>query len=62
MHPKTIFTLNIIKPKEIIYISCNPEQLAKDLKKFVDYKIQDIAIFDMFPNTKHLEIIVRLSL
>jgi len=60
MHPKTIQQLNVIKPEVIIYISCNIEQLGKDLEKFTGYKIKNAAMFDMFPQTNHIEAIVEM--
>jgi tRNA (uracil-5-)-methyltransferase len=45
------------KFKNIIYISCNYETYIKDLKMLSDYKIENIEIFDQFPNTPHLEIV-----
>lgn len=47
----------------IIYVSCSPPDLARDLKKFTDnnYKIQKIKPFDMFPQTYHLETVAILS-
>ncbi len=60
MHPKTIRYLNEIKPSVIIYISCNVEQLAKDLMKFSDYSIKSAALFDLFPQTVHSEAVVEL--
>ncbi len=60
MDQKTIQTLNILKPELIIYISCNPEQLAKDLIKFPNYNIKSAALFDLFPQTNHAEVIVKL--
>lgn len=62
MHPKTIEELQRIKPKNIIYISCNVEQLGKDLKKFSKYKLKSVAMFDLFPQTPHIEAIVELEL
>lgn len=62
MHPKTILRLNELKPKAIIYISCNVEQLGKDIPKFKDYKINSAALFDLFPQTPHSEAIVELVL
>ena len=53
---------NIIGIKNIIYISCNPIALAKDLreiKKF--YTIEDISPFDMFPQTNSVETVVKLK-
>lgn len=62
MHPKTIEELRRIKPKNIIYISCNVEQLGKDLKKFNKYNVKSVAMFDLFPQTPHIEAIVELEL
>lgn len=47
----------------IIYISCNPATLARDLRKFVDsgYIINNIKAFDMFPQTSHVECCCILS-
>ncbi|GIU68774.1 MAG: 23S rRNA (uracil-5-)-methyltransferase RumA [Candidatus Woesearchaeota archaeon] len=61
MHPKTIEELNRIKPKNIIYISCNVEQLGKDLKKLNKYQLKSVAMFDLFPQTPHIEAIVELE-
>jgi 23S rRNA (uracil-5-)-methyltransferase RumA len=60
MHPKTIKALNEIRPKKIIYVSCNAKQLAKELKQFVGYHIKSVALFDMFPQTQHFETVVEL--
>ncbi len=57
---KTIITLNQQKPECIIYISCNPEQLGRDLPKLREYTIKSVALFDLFPQTPHSEAIVEL--
>ena len=62
MHNNTIEYINAIKPKLIIYISCNPQQLKKELPRFKDYTINSAAIFDLFPQTPHSEAIVELKL
>lgn len=50
------------KPEKIIYISCNPATLARDLKVLSDkYKISLIQPFDMFPHTKHIETLCILK-
>lgn len=52
-----------IKPKRIVYISCNPATLVRDLAKFEDkYIIDDIQPVDMFPYTNHVECVTVLSL
>ena len=59
-HLKTIEELNRIQPKVIIYISCNPEQLGKELPKFKNYSVKSSALFDMFPQTQHSEAVIEL--
>lgn len=49
-----------IAPKQIIYVSCNPKTLAIDLAQMTDYTIEHIELIDMFPNTPHIETIVKL--
>ena len=45
-----------IKPKKIVYISCNPATLVRDLSEFEDlYDVQKIVPVDMFPWTAHVE-------
>lgn len=50
-------------PERIVYISCNPETQARDLKKLTakGYKVEVIQPVDMFPGTKHVESVVLLS-
>ena len=50
------------KPNEIIYISCDPETLARDLKYLSPtYKVTYVQPLDMFPMTSHVETICALS-
>ena len=52
-----------IKPKKIVYISCNPATLMRDLKELEDaYEIKSIKPVDMFPFTGHVECCSVLSL
>ena len=52
-----------IKPKRVVYISCNPATLVRDLARFEeDYKISDIQPVDMFPYTSHVECVSVLEL
>jgi 23S rRNA (uracil1939-C5)-methyltransferase len=51
-----------IEPTKIVYISCNPSTLARDLKLLFEkqYAIEKIAPFDFFPHASHLETVVCL--
>ena len=56
-------TLLQIEPKRIVYVSCNPATLARDLKILEEkYNIEKISICDMFPFTHHIESIASLVL
>ena len=48
--------------KNIIYISCNPATLGKNLNELLrNYEIEDMRAFDMFPQTAHVEAVVKLT-
>lgn len=52
-----------IAPKQLNIVSCDPSTLARDLRKFLDggYQIESCTLIDLFPQTYHLETIVRLT-
>lgn len=56
---------NILKiaPNEISYVSCEPSTLARDLRLLCEsvYEIQSITAIDLFPQTHHIETVVRLK-
>ena len=59
----TINNILKIKPKKIVYISCNPATLIRDLAIFENqYEIKDIIPVDMFPFTSHVECVAVLKL
>ena len=51
-----------MKPQKIIYISCDPATLARDLAQLAEfsYAIDTVQPFDMFPQTAHVETLVNL--
>jgi 23S rRNA (uracil1939-C5)-methyltransferase len=52
-----------LKPKKIVYISCNPETQARDLLVLKNkYTVEKISAVDMFPHTTHVETVVKLLL
>ena len=56
-------TMLQMRPKRIVYISCDPATLARDLKILCQgrYKLQKVQPVDMFPHTTHVETVVLLS-
>ena len=53
---KTVENILKIKPNRVVYISCNPATLMRDLSKLEsEYKIKEIQPVDMFPFTSHVE-------
>lgn len=51
-----------INPERIVYISCNYQTLARDLRSFAKYyTIKEIQPVDMFPHTKHVECVVLMT-
>lgn len=59
--PKILETLTNCSIKNIIYLSCNPKTLIRDLLLLQNYKITSVTPFDMFPQTKHIEVLVTLQ-
>ncbi len=55
-------SLVTLKPKNVVYISCNPETQARDLSFFTrkGYRVKKIQPVDMFPHTQHVECCVLL--
>jgi len=68
VEPETLARLKKLAPWRINYLSCDPATLARDLAALVGgqeapgpYEIRDINLFDIFPQTYHMEALVRLK-
>lgn len=60
---RTIENINKIKPNRVIYISCNPATLIRDLAKFEEnYEIKSIQPVDMFPFSSHVECVAVMCI
>lgn len=59
---KLLETILEMKPERVVYVSCNPATLARDLRVLEDggYKVVEAQPVDMFPHTTHVECVVRL--
>ncbi|HRZ87423.1 MAG TPA: RsmD family RNA methyltransferase, partial [bacterium] len=59
--PAVLKAIGKSRPETIVYISCNPPTLARDVKSLLGaYTLTETVFVDMFPQTKHSEVIVRL--
>jgi len=62
MHPKVVEMLLKVTPHRIVYVSCNPTTLARDLKLLnEDYHLAEVQPVDMFPQTYHTEAVCLLE-
>lgn len=57
----TIDVLNKIDVDKLIYVSCDPMTLVRDLSKLDKYMIEDVTLVDMFPQTHHVECVIKLQ-
>ncbi|WP_020008045.1 23S rRNA (uracil(1939)-C(5))-methyltransferase RlmD [Salinicoccus albus] len=62
-HPEFLEALAEVQPEKIVYISCNPSTLQRDLKYLNQhgYEVSPVTPVDMFPQTKHVEACVLLQ-
>jgi tRNA/tmRNA/rRNA uracil-C5-methylase (TrmA/RlmC/RlmD family) len=61
--PAVLKTLREQKPRKIIYVSCAPPMLARDIKELLKsgYKLERVTPFDMFPQTAHCEAVAEMT-
>jgi len=62
VHPKALEHVISFGEPEIIYVSCNPKTLVKDLLVLIEggYSVDSLKIMDMFPHTPHVECVVKI--
>jgi len=63
LHPRVVARIAELAPRRVVYVSCNPATLARDLKDFaaLGYPLAEVRPFDMFPHTPHIECVARLE-
>ena len=61
--PECITAVNKMKPRRAVYVSCDPENLARDVAAFtrLGWRAAKFCPVDLFPQTKHVETVVLLS-
>lgn len=61
--PELIGTIASMKPDRVVYVSCDPATLARDLQQFaaLDYSVKEITPVDLFPRTAHVESVCLMS-
>ncbi|GAA0370878.1 23S rRNA (uracil(1939)-C(5))-methyltransferase RlmD [Bacillus horti] len=52
-----------VKPKRLVYVSCNPSTLAKDCKQLLaaGFELKEVTPYDMFPHTSHVESVILME-
>ena len=63
LHPEARNRLLELSPPRIVYISCNPATLARDVQEFVTggYRLDSVCPIDLFPHTAHVESVTLLT-
>ncbi len=60
---KTLEAIARVSPDRVVYVSCNPATLARDLRYLEDrgYKTEEVQPVDMFPQTHHVECVIKIQ-
>jgi 23S rRNA (uracil1939-C5)-methyltransferase len=59
--PGLLERLAVTRPAAILYVSCNARTLGRDLAHVRGYAVEEVVVFDMFPQTEHAEVLAVLA-
>ena len=63
MHKNVVSKIMELSPEKIVYVSCNPATMARDISIFKEkYEVKRVQPVDMFPHTHHIEAVAELCL
>ncbi len=58
---RVVHAINTYGPKRVVYVSCNPATLSRDIKMLSNYRLAKVQPIDMFPQTMHVESVALLE-
>lgn len=62
LHDRVLAEILRIQPKEIVYVSCNPKNFAREMIQLQTcYHVDDLQAIDLFPHTPHVELVSKLT-
>ena len=63
LSPEVVDTIAVMAPQRVVYVSCDPGTLARDLARFDQkgYRVRRLECVDLFPRTAHVETVAALT-
>ena len=61
MDARVVEAFERLRPRRVVYVSCDPATLARDLTRMPGYRLTDVRAFDLFPQTAHVETVAVLD-
>ncbi|MGH7498030.1 MAG: class I SAM-dependent RNA methyltransferase [Gemmatimonadales bacterium] len=62
MDPRVAAAIERARPARVVYVSCDPATLARDITRLPSYRLSAVRAFDLFPQTAHVETVAVLDL